>query len=731
MEPSKERIYIGGLNPPRLSARDIFRRLKSINQIEIESASIVDKGVNGDSSDEDEGTRPYLHITASSKHDSDSALSIISKQYHNVKWKGCKLIVEKAKPHFLDRLEEERRQRRERTTGERANEIRDSIEVKEQPEESEGIPSRIPRRLRVRKKFGDTALHVDTKPWTVESWSRFHKARGKLQKQEEKHKINVIAYNSASKDEHISQPGPMMHRAVHIRFSGGETGLNGGIGSNKKDNNESRMVISSSASSSDSSTSDSDSDTEASNESINKKEQSERYTWSEEDSDSSHSEEEMEQNPDDGSQSTTEILLNQKRKASSNDQKDDGKYQWSTEEESSDDEEDGTNRWSSTSPRNNEPLRAVHGTDEFAAGFEDTSSFDRYENDDNFEGYDHGKSGNLESDLTGDVTSNLNILSSIFPDMVDAKPINPNNGDVTKSTMGSTESSNVPQSKNTTAYGIMPRFDPTAKSSKQFEVEEEPEEEEPNSGDEESASETRSSIEDADLSDNKENSNHTGDIRENDSGAEVSPAPDIYEQEKLENVFRDARDAWGTEDTGAAAPRDTSATDEDPDKSSGKSSFSFGFNLDDNDASKKQKSKSATEAFSFSFSIPEQDQATEHDKPNTIQKEDDEHMETATQCDEERDSKNVNDKVDMITTDENVATRLKGLTLPEGDLKTYVDNFFALNDGARIMKDPEGFRRDEKEKTEWNRERQTLTLDWKRKRKYAVTRIQKRMKTRR
>ena len=37
--------------------------------------------------------------------------------------------------------------------------------------------SRIPRRLRVRRKHGDIALHVDTSPWSTDSWSRFNQAR--------------------------------------------------------------------------------------------------------------------------------------------------------------------------------------------------------------------------------------------------------------------------------------------------------------------------------------------------------------------------------------------------------------------------------------------------------------------------------------------------------------------------------------------------------------------------
>jgi len=55
MESTKERIYIGGLNPPRLSARDIFRRLKSLDQIEIEDNDNINDN-DGDSSDDEYGS---------------------------------------------------------------------------------------------------------------------------------------------------------------------------------------------------------------------------------------------------------------------------------------------------------------------------------------------------------------------------------------------------------------------------------------------------------------------------------------------------------------------------------------------------------------------------------------------------------------------------------------------------------------------------------------------------
>ena len=92
-----ERIYIGGLDPPRLCAKDVLDRLESI----VELGTVEDRD------------KSFVHFTAEAKEPNVSALEAISKQYHNVKWKGCRLAVAAARPHFLERLQEEIRQRTE------------------------------------------------------------------------------------------------------------------------------------------------------------------------------------------------------------------------------------------------------------------------------------------------------------------------------------------------------------------------------------------------------------------------------------------------------------------------------------------------------------------------------------------------------------------------------------------------------------------------------------------
>ena len=191
---SVERIYIGGLQPPRLKGSEILSRLQSLSDVEIQS--VIAK--------ED---KTFVHLTAVSKGDA-SALEIISKAYHNVKWKGCKLSVATARPHFLERLTEEVRQRQE---GEEKAALL-ATDPQQEPESMHKEDPNIPRRLRIRRKFGDEAFHVDTKPVVAEDWSNFSRAIHKVRKRREKH------FNKTDEIASASHATSFMNRAVHLRF---------------------------------------------------------------------------------------------------------------------------------------------------------------------------------------------------------------------------------------------------------------------------------------------------------------------------------------------------------------------------------------------------------------------------------------------------------------------------------------------------------------------------------
>ena len=96
LQTQSERIYIGGLDPPFLKPSDVIQRLKE----SLPTIAVVQNDVDD--------TKAYVHVNALALND-EKAFEVISKAYNNVKWKGCRITVQPARPHLLQRLEEERR----------------------------------------------------------------------------------------------------------------------------------------------------------------------------------------------------------------------------------------------------------------------------------------------------------------------------------------------------------------------------------------------------------------------------------------------------------------------------------------------------------------------------------------------------------------------------------------------------------------------------------------------
>jgi hypothetical protein len=157
-----ERIYIGGLDPDRLPAQQIVERLKQTEGIYVESSDykptdtymFINAVAKNKKKDEEEG------LDLSSKNNHKRPLEIITAMYNNVRWKGCRLKVEAAKPHFLQIL---------------ANEIQQRSNKQQQQQQlsmhSEGSntsnSNKIPRNLRIRRRRGDEVTKIDTKPQTI------------------------------------------------------------------------------------------------------------------------------------------------------------------------------------------------------------------------------------------------------------------------------------------------------------------------------------------------------------------------------------------------------------------------------------------------------------------------------------------------------------------------------------------------------------------------------------
>jgi hypothetical protein len=759
----RERIYIGGLDPPRLTATDILRRLRSIDQIEIFPVG----STPGKGNDDDHliDTKPYLHLQAISKEDGRSALDMIAKQYHNVKWKGCKLAVEAAKPHFLERLEEERRQR---ATGElHSQPVNDSnddlqddtvgIDLSLHDRHQAITTSSLPRRLRVRKKFGEEAFHIDTTPWTVLSWNNFNRARVKSLKRVEKHRQEQ---RRQQQQQNNFRPQKLMHRAVHIRFSPQDTatdGMDNGATSNDCQNKYEDYYSDSSTGASsqdDSSPSLSLPSSSGKSEEDHLASTGRAYQWSDDDEDSDEINEgdqgETENGPGIESMEDRSFVLKRivyRDENCSLSDKESGHVVQSHRQRVSEHPKDITTRKETDLPSQDKtycslmeeedtsqvdesvPRRSNLFTlvaeksfvDEFSAGFADDSlkaeesmnhEKEEEDDDDEEEDVECQQDNDAKVNLQADVMANLNILSSLFPEMNSLRPAPVENED--GSNKGSIDKfSGVSSNKNIAT--IMPRFDPTLESSKKYVIEDTSKED--MAREDRAVSTTDNALSDGKaLGDEGSTAGNSGNMYKEDQNSLSSLNPNIYEQNKLESVFRDARMAWEQQ------PLHTTTVSK-PDTSGQciTEGFSFGFSF--NDVPKKAEETSP--GFSFSFYFPSHPVQS----PKELGSEEAGHVSAKITMDI-ADMKASEEVLPTGTPSEDALPRKvrRGFDFPREDLLQYANNFFSLNNGKRIMADPDGFQNDEQEKEAWNQERQTLTQDWKRKRKYAMSRIHKRLR---
>jgi len=749
-----ERIYIGGLDPPRLTAQDVLGRLPkgttTMNTPTVEIQSI-----------ECHPDKPYCHVTATMGNsdssssssppistDTSSAFQILFKTFNNVKWKGCRLTVQMAKPRFLDRLRQEIEERQElqrlsllqeSPKGEARLLQPQSPEGQQQEDEngtesvdnnnnnnSQLRPTR--RRLKIRRKFGEEAYHVDTQPWMVENWSHFRIARDRLKKRKEKYQQeinntkNTKTRQTKKGDSEQNQnqkpiPPPLMiHRAVHFRFQ--ESLVSSSASSSKlvtrphemdsSDIDEDQSLPRLEASEEEESSESEASTTFRENQLKETTPVKTEYAWSDDDDDDDEESEDDESEDDDPvdvdaksqassesddpaeEENSTRKVMAQATNPPKQNQTVSSKteYHWSS---SDDDSSHGDDRDGNSSDRRG-PLRQVSQTDEFAAGF-DTNDFVETENDDDDDGedelltMDHTSVGQDDNnDLTGDVTANLKIFAGIFSDVEGVKPAIEGETDETDKERKKT-SKQQPQN-GFGKSGMMLRYDPNDVTMQQFEIEEE-----------EDQTET-SRISPPEDDEGKQSPQ----IKEPESKNETDPVHPqeetghIYEEKMLESVFRTARDTW----TGTADGEETKVGG-----SSGGGLFSFGFDL------------GPVEPDMADVGTPD------GPTPTTNQMPDPSHD----------DPKGTTETNDVNVEPKISEKRIVGFCFPDDLLTKYQTEFFTMNnnknkndndtkDGDNV--DPSTA--DDREA--WTKERHALTVDWKRKRKHAETRIQKRMKMR-
>lgn len=713
-----ERIYIGGIQPPVLTVKIVQERLiKTLPQISFLSFDQSKSYKNAWG--EDTQTFFFATIQYKDKHnDTDvSPLDIVAKQYNNVKWKGCTLRVEKAKLHFLKRLELERQQAKEEEAAKLAQEEKLSIEEKQNQNESLPTP-KVKRHLRIRKQFGEEAYLVDTKPINTTNQKDLHLS---LKKQREKRKKHLDAWiqsrkkrRNVNKEQEVVkreetnlslQSKVFLNRAIHIQFN--EENMERTVHSSiiystdedaniaKKD--EPQTVVSEDDDSSVPSSSSSEDESD-----LDKEKQG--YNWSDDEEDSIDSDDDQNEEASEKPIAEEEIIkpaeVNVQIEENVNDESDENKeskYVWSDSDSDSDD---------STSPNKGDQEFDYNKTkhddlNEFASEFKDNAfSSLRYgeitfadENDPDFV--------DVPFSLEEDVESNLHFVQRMFPELEGIKPnAFDKSGDKAK-----------PEAQQGwDAFGLtMQRYDPSAVTATNYEIEEEKKEVDAQNSDDSitSAESSEPDADDKEESDSNVDEDVTDKATEENGGNETesstppNSAENIYEQKKLENIFHQARNEESSFQMSSLFNKNKSVEN----KSGESGGFTFGFlSQEGTNTSDEKKDNTPSTGFAFGFTLD----STVDDNPS-----------------DQNDAKAHNEVVTVPTpaaeADVPQLKKRQGLSFTEEELDAYTTNFFNMNEGLdfviNVMKDTST---GEALKEKWEEERRSLTNDWKRKQKQAV-----------
>ncbi|KAL3800612.1 hypothetical protein HJC23_006074 [Cyclotella cryptica] len=795
-----ERIYIGGLDPTRgLTVNLVASRLRSVPNVEILSINDVplplvddklavhsnpsiygDKTAIVDADGDYVDNRRFFFIEArrsssadASSSSSSSALQLLAKQYHNTKWKGCQLRVEEAKPPFLQRLEKERIERAAAVARQQQlvlvesatppaphrveqdevppspNNTHDTHPTQEHTIKEPSIKQR--RRLRIRKRFGQEAYHVDAYPQLIEipspdtddstiiannnnnhtGWEQFTKLYQRMAQKRQSQWKKLMERRkeerrSWSRGGVVGMPRPhrdnnenegedglnglmFLNRAIHVRFHDGtEHGQGNGVERHgwsdwreEEEDLEDVDVVSTSSSSSSSSS--------EANESHAKRaghDETKGYVWSDEDE---------EDDDDDDACSESGIHTDDDGSEGNREQRKIGhEYVWSEEE--SDEEHHLKSKVSEFTIKSNLGMEEFSGGMDFHHDDDDDGSTNNSsvhsnkDSDGNASNHDHSDDGSLR--LEDDIRSNLGILSKLFPkEKISVEPLantestfeqlHTGNGDGTGGAVKVRTLSNM--------FGgglILQRYDPTkedsaaserkmmnsrmddGKQATEGQVTEEKNENSPEIQEHFAVPEEKESIA---LKDSKFEDTSQKDaektVNEPDK-PEISPQDstrnDIYEQDKLENIFKQARQ----QQHGGA---------------------------------------SASTGFSFGALFESQLDFT----PEPL-------MESSKEVEPELPVKDHSNDAVASHSEINIASQLQanepqrqariGLQFPQSVLDEYENLFFSLNEGCRIIADLESVRNDKEVQEQWQKEREVLTADWKRKQKAALSRKVKKVR---
>jgi hypothetical protein len=743
-QPKNEvhRIHIGGVQPPNLTVKMVQKRLKTtLPEIEFLSFDESEAFTNPLG----KGTQIFFYANIILKSDvpgssSSSAVDMVAKMYNNVKWKGCTLRVKKARVHFLQRLEMERRDEKAAVEAK----AKMLLEMQEKQRELDKLAEITPlvrktkRHLRMRKQFGEEAYLVDTKPIVTNTQKDLHLSLKKQREKRKKHLDILIMSRRKKKNQDLDieelkkteknlslQSKPFLNRAIHIQFN--EENMerlvhSSIIYSDDDDDDRQKGIVKKdfvgNSVSDDESSVPSSSDEESTDDALHdnqkrKLDKDEEYGWSDDGDDNATNpkpalvdkDTQKEVDHEKKETRTTKVIETIGQILDSPPVNDDASteeegngYVWSDSDSDSDGSETNYEfKYFDYNESKHDDL------DEFASEFKDNAfSSLKYgeitfadENDPDFE--------EDPFSLRDDVTANMHIMTKLFPELLGSKPEEFDE-------QGGKAKTEAPVGWDSS--GLMQRYDPTAVTATTYEVKTKFEEsvQENTIKDSSQSRDTEKEEEGSSSSQVSSESNTTDqDFSEEEDGSKVEEdkqiptTQQIYEQKKLETIFQQDRTSKGTTGFQFSSLFDQSDVASKPQREIDSGSFSFGF----------MPNATAKSTIGAEMGVdvkPNEDSST--------------HERTLNKTSEETAGANSQDDFPKLK-------MRRGMAFSKSELEVYTTDFFNANEGIQAILDSlEDPKNAEVDQERWEEERKTLTLDWKRKQNQAVAQKKKRIKIR-
>lgn len=658
--------------------------------------------------------RQFFFLEARSTHNDKKALELLAKQYHNTKWMGCTLRVESARPHFLQRLQEERAERssKQLQMNNVAKEVTDDTKLLKKP----------PRRLRIRKQYGQEAYHVDTHPQTLvvssNDWGEFTSLHQRLNHKFSMHHEKLIQRRKEERkrwilDKHSSkermggggelQSCMFLNRGIHVRFEDSSREMkigeeessveSKGLGLEENGNN---INISSELMEPVQSDVNGSEIEGANHASINQDCTEEKADLIDEEKSSPELEEGVSSNADDA-QSVESPVSTDEDDIVPNPSNKENRYIWSDDESGGSHSSINNEELSDEESEDSHPsikkgsfqATNVNMLDEFS-GMDfhnnDVEMSIPYESDGNDTPINHEETS---LSLEDDIHFNIGILSQLFPrENIRRTPVTVGTDAIKVESVGKNKQSSTL---------IVQRYDPTKDDAIQMDMNETDEADKStvevelkveNTIDAANSENSATVYDEKEISHKTNHSNSTEDrtyetkVNEPEKLHPTQNESDtaVYEQDKLENIFKQAREQK---------------------QSNG---FSFGAMFESQQSVDATTGKltdgSKADGFSFGQMFEKQffSETTSRPVKNDIQQHDFEPKHLPTK------------------------SRRIGLRFSARELDRYESLFFTLNEGSRIIDDMESMKNEEHDQEMRQKEREALTLDWKRKHKSALSR---------